>query len=160
MAKLHAVGLSTLPEIIRSKDYPVHLGESFSEGSDASYHSLQFKFKPQSAGRSSGGSLQIKQNTVHHSYSDVKLKDAGTFGVRQDGAQWALWTVQIALHTPNVQEGNPGVSFEGQWAPSQQGMDCVALFDGSNWRLELLSGVGTNIRSAQTHYSVTTHAQV
>jgi len=56
--------------------------------------------------------------------------------------------VQIALQTPNVQEGNPGVAFEGQWAPSQPGLDCVALFDGTSWRLELLSGLGTNLRSA------------
>jgi hypothetical protein len=56
-------------------------------------------------------------------------------------------SVQIALQAPNVQEGHPAVSFEGQWAPSQQGLDCVAIFDGTGWRLELLSGVATNIRS-------------
>lgn len=54
--------------------------------------------------------------------------------------------LQVSLQIPNVAEGMPGLGFEGQWAPTQEGLDCVALFDGKSWRLELLSGMATNIR--------------
>ena len=49
---------------------------------------------------------------------------------------------------PNAAEGQGDVTFEGQWAPSQPGTECVAIFDGSQWRLELLEGGATNVRSA------------
>ena len=55
---------------------------------------------------------------------------------------------QVSLRVPNAAEGQGDVTFEGQWAPSQPGFECVAIFDGSQWRLELLDGAATNVRSA------------
>lgn len=49
-----------------SKEYAVVLGETFQRTKAASYHSLQYKFKPQSAGRSGPGKLDIADNTVRH----------------------------------------------------------------------------------------------
>ena len=46
------------------KEYPITLGETFLGREGASYHSLQYKFKPQSAGRSRPGSLDIDNNMV------------------------------------------------------------------------------------------------
>ena len=151
MAKVsHAGARSTSqPEINRSENYLVHLGDTFTNASDATYHSLQYKFKPQSAGRSGEGSLQITQNMA----SALPFCSQNGHAQTRDGVVQkisAISAMQVSVHAPNVQDGNPGVSFEGQWAPSQQGLDCVAFFDGSSWRLELLSGMGTNIRCALT----------
>lgn len=46
--------------------YPVNFGETFSEEAtpSASYHSLQYKFKPQSAGRKHPGSLALDATNV------------------------------------------------------------------------------------------------
>ena len=55
---------------------------------------------------------------------------------------------QVELRVPNAAEGQEDVTFEGQWAPSQPGLDCMAIFDGRQWRLELLEGAATNVRSA------------
>ena len=46
------------------KEYPLAFGHTFREQPDACYHLLSYKFKPQSAGHSKSGSLQIDQNTV------------------------------------------------------------------------------------------------
>lgn len=46
------------------RDYPVVLGETFTIQSAANYHSLQYKFKPQSAGRSRPGSVQLSQSSA------------------------------------------------------------------------------------------------
>ena len=46
------------------REYPIVLGETFQGKQGASYHSLQYKFKPQSAGRSRPGSLDIDDNMV------------------------------------------------------------------------------------------------
>ncbi len=45
------------PDALR--EYPIVLGETFQREQAASYHTLQYKFKPQSAGRGKPGSLQI-----------------------------------------------------------------------------------------------------
>jgi len=90
MAKSHA-GLksATLPEIDRSKDYPVRLGDTFSESIDATYHSLQYKFKPKSAGKGSGGRLQIDQNTARpppHRLSDYQHRNICKLFQRRRGS--------------------------------------------------------------------------
>ena len=54
--------------------------------------------------------------------------------------------MQVSLQVPNAVDGMPDLGFEGQWAPTHEGLDCVAMFDGKCWRLELLAGIGTNIR--------------
>ena len=42
----------------------MRFGESWDAATPAEYHSLQYKFKPQSAGRHGHGALKIDQNSV------------------------------------------------------------------------------------------------
>lgn len=54
---------------------------------------------------------------------------------------------QVTLQVPNAVGGQPAITFEGKWAPAQEGVDCIAVFDGVKWRIERLQGVVTNLRS-------------
>lgn len=54
----------------------------------------------------------------------------------------------MTLQVANAAAGQPSITFEGKWAPAQPGIDCVAIFDGSRWRLEKLAGTASNIRSS------------
>ena len=64
----------------------------------------------------------------------------------------ALWPisltsmVQVALEVPNSAEGAPALRFTGAYDQSGDGCDCIASFDGEQWRLELLSGQCRNLR--------------
>ena len=53
-------------------------------------------------------------------------------------AEGACMHVQATLMLPNTNTGMADLEFRGSFEPSKDGLDAVALFDGTCWRLELI----------------------
>ena len=59
---------------------------------------------------------------------------------------------QVSLHMGDA-------AFTGKYEPSRDGLDCVAVFDGTSFRLELLGATVKNLRWARSmRMFVYTHA--
>lgn len=71
-----------------TKDYPVVLGESCTGNAEASYHSLQYKFKPQSSGRKRPGKFSLSETSVRHDSAAVCLSFTHTWQPKQNALHW------------------------------------------------------------------------
>lgn len=54
-------------------------------------------------------------------------------------ARRATSTMQVCLDLSSKQAGQGDLTFNGH-SELYDGLDCVAVFDGQSWRLELLAG--------------------
>lgn len=89
----------------------MHIGQSLQDSMVGPfYHSLRYDFKPASINTEAPGSL--------------------TFGI--DG--------QVSLDLLKKSGDETGLAFTGYSEPYEDGLDCVAVFDGTSWTLQLLSG--------------------
>lgn len=91
-------------------DYPVVLGKTFLQQSNAKHINLRYDFKPASVSRTQPGVLQ------------------------HDNAKGA-----VSVWLPNNHNNELDVHFNGPFEPSQIN-DCVIVFDGTTFRFEVLNG--------------------
>ena len=54
--------------------------------------------------------------------------------------------VQVTLKLPNAQAAAAPVEFRGQHEASRDDLDCVAVFDGSSFTIEQVTGQVKNLR--------------
>lgn len=54
--------------------------------------------------------------------------------------------LQMTVNLPYAAAQAADMSFNGRYEQSRDGLDCVAIFDGSTWRLELVQGLAKNMR--------------
>uniref|UniRef100_A0A1D1ZWJ2 Transcription elongation factor Eaf N-terminal domain-containing protein n=1 Tax=Auxenochlorella protothecoides TaxID=3075 RepID=A0A1D1ZWJ2_AUXPR len=101
--------------------YPITLGDSIL-GLEAPEHwTLRYDFKPASAAESGQGRLSVDHATQRASFQ-----------------------------RPSSVEGCPSLQFHGKYEPSKDGMDCVAIYDGQGFRLELVQAAVKNLRYQPT----------
>ena len=53
---------------------------------------------------------------------------------------------QASLQLPHTAPGVPSLQFAGSYEPLSEGNDCIASFDGRQWRLELVVSQCRNLR--------------
>lgn len=46
----------------------------------------------------------------------------------------------MSVHLPNNNNGDLDVLLSGKFEPSRDELDCIAVFDGTGFRLEVLAG--------------------
>eukprot|EP00891_Asterochloris_glomerata_P006507 jgi/Astpho2/6507/fgenesh1_pg.00096_%23_34_t len=109
------------------QEYPLRLGSSIlGRQHDSQFCSLRFPFMPQSASR----------------------KDPARLDVAQDGGVCSRCSMELFM--ANKDPGRPELLFKGHVDPTKDDLECVAIFDGHHWRLELLSATVHNAKSGRT----------
>ncbi|KAK9815606.1 hypothetical protein WJX72_006660 [[Myrmecia] bisecta] len=99
-------------------DYPVKLGSTIlGKRSSSTFCTLRYDFKPASLGRSKAGQLQL------------------------NGQQ-----NKVALQLPPSSTSQGPLQFQGRHESSRDGLDAVAVFDGTSWNLELVGTLVKNLR--------------
>ena len=117
------------------------------------YLTLRYDFKPASASQAAQGRLEVQRN------NQASLGDTTTVGHTLGGpATWPPRTPTTVLFTfrhgpvssllPQVQLlVGDSLLFQGKYeAPGREGLDCVAIFDGTGFRLELLTAAVQSLR--------------
>ncbi len=152
-------------------EYPLHLGSSLlsrgEQGATADeYCTLRYDFKPASAGRAAAGQMDVQLGNQKVRTLAAALPPAGppplppahtsSMSYLQAASQrlQTLWrmlyvlppapplaAVQVALQMGEA-------AFAGKYEPSKDGLDCIAIFDGTSLRLELLGATVKNLRCA------------
>jgi hypothetical protein len=51
------------------------------------------------------------------------------------------------VQLPDTTNEGADVAFAGRYESSRDGLDCVAIFDGSSWRLELVQGLVRTLKA-------------
>lgn len=64
--------------------------------------------------------------------------------------------VQAELSLPDAAMEDGDMAFSGRYERSRDGLDCVAIFDGATWRLELLDGLVKGLRTTTRYGSTCT----
>eukprot|EP00798_Chlamydomonas_sp_ICE-L_P024434 gene24434-10033_t len=119
-------------------EYPVEIGGSFLGTEQSRMAILRYDFKPASIDNE-------KPGVYTHDASSNKSSVLWTFFVRPEIEQEQFWViggpVEVSIYMPNNNNGELDVQLAGKFEPSRDDdLDCVAIFDGSGFRLELLSG--------------------
>ncbi|KAK9818777.1 hypothetical protein WJX74_005598 [Apatococcus lobatus] len=101
--------------------YELRLGNSIlgKRKADEALYALKTQFKPQSAGTFKAGTLQLDHQKN-----------------------------QACMMLPNTATNQVDLEFQGPFEPSRDGLDAVAIFDGTCWRLELIDAT-LNLRCTQ-----------
>ncbi|PSC69888.1 helicase and polymerase-containing TEBICHI [Micractinium conductrix] len=102
--------------------YPLHLGASL----------LGQRGAPEAAGGAADEFCTLRY--------DFKPASAARAAVGQMDVQMASQKVSLQMEE---------ASFSGKYEPSRDGLDCVAIFDGTSFRLELLGASIKNLRHMQ-----------
>ena len=55
--------------------------------------------------------------------------------------------MQVIVQLPDCTNEGADVAFAGRYESSRDGLDCVAIFDGSSWRLELVQGLVRTLKA-------------
>lgn len=61
-----------------------------------------------------------------------------------------FFTLQIKLQYQDGAGTADGTVFHGGLDVNKDGLDCALIFDGTDWRLEMVSGVANNLRCAMS----------
>ncbi|KAK9793447.1 hypothetical protein WJX73_007141 [Symbiochloris irregularis] len=56
---------------------------------------------------------------------------------------------QVLLQLPQTSSATSHLDFVGTYEPSRDGLDCLASFDGTCWRLELVTATARNLKNTQ-----------
>lgn len=155
-------------------EYPLHLGSSLlsrgEQGATADeYCTLRYDFKPASAGRAAAGQMDVQLGNQKVRTAAAALPPAGppllpparTSSMSQlqalsqrvqilccirDVLPPAAFSSLLAAVQVALQMGE--AAFAGKYEPSKDGLDCIAIFDGTSLRLELLGATVKNLRYA------------
>ena len=135
-------------------DYPVTLGRTLSSdhGSHAEqFITLRYDFKPASLAREGEGELELHPDSH-------KVGAAAACAERVGGRCCCLLgavgpvteppgrRAQAVVRLPSSASGAAPLAFAGKHEPSRDGLDCVAIFDGEGFRLEVLGAAVKNLK--------------
>ncbi len=56
---------------------------------------------------------------------------------------------QVVVNLPDAAAQGTDMSFSGRHEHSRDGLDCVAIFDGVSWRLELVQGLVKGLKATR-----------
>ena len=56
-----------------------------------------------------------------------------------------MW--QVVVQLPDSTCEGADVAFSGRYESSRDNLDCVALFDGTSWRVELVQGLVKTLKA-------------
>lgn len=135
-------------EIEAGIEYPIVLGSTFSEehANTSDLSIVRYDFIPASAAQAGEGRLTIdlEQHKVciHLNICNTLSHFALPPAPDQLKISIALSVVQATVTLPNAADGPP-VEFTGKYEDNKDGLECVAIFDGSSFRIELVSGHAT-----------------
>lgn len=55
--------------------------------------------------------------------------------------------LQVVVQLPDAASPSADITFSGRYEATRDDLDCVAVFDGSEWRLELVQGLVKTLKT-------------